>query len=394
MSGTAEVWVAVAAEDARGFESLRAEARKSLAALGLPTRKTEAFRTFPTRELLELPRAPAARGDVDARAVEPMTSGPVVVVRGGRLETPFVGPGLTLRLASESEAIGTLAPARHFVAANAAAFPEALLLEAHGGDAAVELVYVGAAARTTTPRVLVRVAEGARLCLVERFFGPAEGFTNHVAELHLERASYLEHVVIATEPQALVGTIAVRLARGAHYKASTALRAGAPARLDHQVQLDEPDASASLNGVLVGDGDAYVDHHVRVIHAAPSTQSRMRFRGIAGGRSTVVWDGIAEVRDGAAGCDVVQESKNLLFGREATVHAKPHLEIAIDEVTASHGTTIGTLDDDALFYLRSRGIGENEARALLMQAFAGAALSEVSDEGLRERLLELAGVHA
>ena len=134
---------------------------------------------------------------------------------------------------------------------------------------------------------------------------------------------------------------------------------------------------------------SYPVHHVLVRHHAPHTASRMRHRAVVSDRATSVFDGQAHVLAHAVGCEAHQHSKNLLLSDRGAVHTKPHLEIYVDEVVASHGATVGALDPDALFYLETRGIPETDARTLLTYAFLQELVDAIGHPALRVAMRDL-----
>ena len=141
-------------------------------------------------------------------------------------------------------------------------------------------------------------------------------------------------------------------------------------RNDVDIDICEPGVDANFSGLyLVGDGQ-HIDNHTRVDHRVGPATSSQEYRGILNGRCRAVWNGKAIVHQGADGTDANQENHNLLLSDKAEIDAKPELEIYADEVKCSHGTTVGQLDDAALFYLRTRGLDTRQARQLLTHAFA------------------------
>jgi Fe-S cluster assembly protein SufD len=142
------------------------------------------------------------------------------------------------------------------------------------------------------------------------------------------------------------------------------------ARTDISVVLDGAGAECSLNGLFVGGGTQHLDTHTMIDHAKPHGSSRELYKGILDGRARGVFHGTILVRKDAQKTDAIQTNKNLLLSKEALVNSTPALEIFADDVKCKHGSTIGQLDATAMFYLRSRGIGEDDARAILTWAFA------------------------
>ena len=161
---------------------------------------------------------------------------------------------------------------------------------------------------------------------------------------------------------------------------------GAVVRHELAATLDGPGADAEFRGAFVLDGRRFADNHVSVDHAAPGCSSRQFFRGVLGGRSRGVFNGRALIRPGADGSSVHQSNANLLLSGLAEMDTKPELEIYADEVEASHGATVGQLDEAAVFYLRTRGLSDSEARRMLTSAFCHAVTDKLDDRELATRL--------
>ncbi len=163
---------------------------------------------------------------------------------------------------------------------------------------------------------------------------------------------------------------------------------GALTRNDLKVVLDGPNASVTLNGLYLAGPAQHVDNHTRIEHRVGPARSRQEYRGVLSGRCRAVWNGKAIVYPGADGTDAEQANHNLLLSEHAEIDAKPELEIYADDVKAAHGTTVGQLDERALFYLRTRGIGRDRARRILTRAFAATVLDTVPVPMLRDMLGE------
>jgi Fe-S cluster assembly protein SufD len=161
------------------------------------------------------------------------------------------------------------------------------------------------------------------------------------------------------------------------------------ARHEITVRLAGEGATADIAGAFVLDGKRHLDNHVSVEHLAAGCRSEQFFRGVLGGRSRGVFNGRALIQPGADGSIVRQSNANLLLSPLAEMDTKPELEIYADEVEASHGATVGQLDEAAIFYLRSRGLDEAAARRMLTTAFCHAVTDRVSGRGLAERIAEL-----
>jgi Fe-S cluster assembly protein SufD len=143
-----------------------------------------------------------------------------------------------------------------------------------------------------------------------------------------------------------------------------------------------------LNGLYLVDGRQHVDNHMRVEHAKPHCSSHELYKGVLDGKGRAVFNGLIHVHPGAQKTDAKQSNRNLLVSREAVANSNPQLEIYADDVKCTHGSTVGQLDEDAVFYLRSRGIGEEAARSLLTWAFASDIVERIKVEPVRKDLEE------
>jgi len=155
------------------------------------------------------------------------------------------------------------------------------------------------------------------------------------------------------------------------------------------IRLDGQNIDSYLNGLYVLDGTQVVDNHTLVDHAMPHCHSNELYKGIIDDKAQGVFNGKIWVRPDAQKTNAYQSNKNLLLSNEASMNAKPQLEIYADDVKCSHGATTGQLDEEALFYLRARGIGEGVARALLNHAFAADVIEQIENETIRQQLLTL-----
>ena len=220
------------------------------------------------------------------------------------------------------------------------------------------------------------IEDNASLQLLESHVGEASGLSNLGIELVLKSGARLDHVRLQTgAPSALhVTSLGATLSRDAQYRALYAALGGKLARLDANIKLTGPGAEANLRSVAAL-GEGIADITTVMDHASPHTTSRQLFKNVVGGRGRAVTQGRVTVREGAVKSDSHQLFKALLLSPRAEADAKPELEIFADDVICGHGTAIGALDADALFYLRARGIPEREARGLLIRAF----LEEVLD---------------
>jgi Fe-S cluster assembly protein SufD len=240
------------------------------------------------------------------------------------------------------------------------------------------------------PRVLIRAGAGARARIVETYRGvdQAAGFTNAVTEISAAEGAYIEHTLVQDESSAAfhIGHLHVEQARGSQVISYAIALGGLLARRDIEVRLAAEQAAVTLNGLYLTDGRQHIDHHTRIDHLSPHTKSDEFYRGILNGSSRAVFNGRVIVHPKAFKIDAQQSNHNLLLSKDAEIDTKPELEIYADDVKCSHGATVGQLDADALFYLRTRGLGETVARGLLTYAFAADVISRIGIESLRQEL--------
>ncbi len=237
------------------------------------------------------------------------------------------------------------------------------------------------------PRNLFACGEGSDVKIVESYVGLGSGayFSNPVTKITAAANSVIDHYRLQSElPGSFhVGLLGVRLERQAIFSSHSITLAGGLVRNDVHALLDGEGAECNLNGLYISDGEQHIDNHTEIVHAQPRAVSHELYKGILGGRSHGVFNGKILVRKAAQKSDARQTNKNLLLSKDAVINSKPQLEIYADDVKCSHGSTIGQLDRDALFYLRSRGIGAEDSRALLSYAFAADILSRVKIAPLR-----------
>lgn len=253
----------------------------------------------------------------------------------------------------------------------------------------IRSIATAATAATTAcfPRLLV-VAEresAATIYFESDCRGHAPGLTAFVAEYHLADGARIEAVQIQAESAERVHYTSAhaRLERDAHFDSHVLSLGDGLLRSELDVTLAAPGGETRLRGFFLGRGDAHLDHFTTVDHAAAHCTSDEEYRGVLGDGSHGVFRGLVQVRPGAQKTDARQSNPNLLLSDRATIDTKPQLEIYADDVKASHGSTIGQLDEDALFFLRARGIDEAVARLVLTRGFAREIVDGISDEGIR-----------
>ncbi|MDE2450035.1 MAG: Fe-S cluster assembly protein SufD, partial [Gammaproteobacteria bacterium] len=258
-------------------------------------------------------------------------------------------------------------------------------------DRPVELLFIGMPGAEPVayhPRGLVLAEAGSRATILEQHVGIGAGayFANGVIEIELEDGASLEHYKLEREgAQAFhIATTGVRLGRGARYESFVLAEGGRLARNEMNVTLDGPGASCRLNGAYMGRARQHIDNTTMIDHAKPETTSRELYKGVLDNYARGVFQGRILVRPDAQKADGQQTSRTLLLSEGAEIDTKPQLEIYADDVKCSHGAAAGALDEDALFYLRSRGISQDEARQLLVAAFVQDVVDEIASEPVRE----------
>ena len=243
---------------------------------------------------------------------------------------------------------------------------------------------------TTHPRNLIIAERETKLTVIESYvsLAGAPTFTNAVTEFALGDSSVVEHCKFQDESTDAfhIAALHSHLGRAASFVSHSIATGAKLARNNLRTTLDGEGIEAVLNGVYITNNDQLSDHYMIVDHAKPNCASHEYFNGILAGKSKGVFHGRILVRRDAQKTDAKQTNKNLLLSDDATANTKPQLEIYADDVKCTHGATIGQLNDESIYYLRSRGIGLENARRMLIHAFAGEIIDRVKHDALREEL--------
>jgi len=240
------------------------------------------------------------------------------------------------------------------------------------------------------PRHLIIAGERARVVVVESYGGRGRGtcLTNAVTQIVVGDGGVVEHDKLQMENQDSfhVGTTRVSLGREAKFTSNTINLGGALIRNNVSARFAGEHAECTLNGLSVATGTQLVDNHTVIDHAVPHCESHELYKSVLDGSARGVFNGKIFVRQDAQKTDAKQTNKTLLLSDDATIDTKPQLEIFADDVKCTHGATVGQLDEEQVFYLRARGIGDTEARDLLTFAFATDVINRVHLDALREKL--------
>lgn len=244
------------------------------------------------------------------------------------------------------------------------------------------------------PRNLIIIEKGAKATIIESFETTdlgAKAFTNSLTEILVEENASLDNYRIQNECDngLQLNTVEVCQKKGSVYTTNTITLNGAIVRNNLNIVLDDPNCEANLFGLYLLNGGQHVDNHTLVDHRKPHCNSNELYKGIIDGRATGVFNGKIFVRQDAQKTNAFQSNKNVLLSDDATINTKPQLEIYADDVKCSHGTTTGRMDEEALFYLQSRGIGIESAKKLLMHAFVKEVVDAIQVDELRMRVSDL-----
>ncbi len=260
-------------------------------------------------------------------------------------------------------------------------------------DTPVHLVFVSAQPvplSVSFPRNLLVLERGARATVIESYVGLRDEsyLTVPVTEISLGEGAKLEHIKVQNESTSAfhVATIQARQERDSELHSFSYAAGSELSRTNVYTLLDGPGSSCTMNGMYMVSGLQHVDHQTRIEHAQPNTTSREVYKGILDGHSHGVFNGKVYVRPEAQKTDGKQSNNNLLLSDHARVDTKPQLEIFAADVKCTHGATVGRLDEMALFYMKSRGLDPEQARTLLIYAFAADVLEEIPVKAVRDSL--------
>jgi len=395
----------------------RKNAIEKFAELGFPTRKNESWRYTDVTPILkkEFTLASDAHAlsahDVQSHKFARTIQNTMVFING-----VFSQPLSTLTLRQEGVRISNLAIAfkenaelverylgkyavfadEPFTALNTGFLNDGIFIHVAANVAVAEpihVIHIGAPASekiNACPRALVALEKGAEATLIESFHGVDDAvyFNNVVGEYIIHENAHFKYLKIQEESRSAyhVSNYKFHQERDSVVSAVNVDFGGALVRNNLNVLLNGPNCETHLFGLFVGGGSQHIDNQTFVDHAMPNCFSNELYKGILNNHAQGVFNGKILVRQDAQKTNALQSNKTLLLADDASVNAKPQLEIFADDVKCTHGATIGQLDDEALFYLRARGIGEEMAKAMLRHAFVADILEKVSIDEVREHL--------
>jgi Fe-S cluster assembly protein SufD len=238
-------------------------------------------------------------------------------------------------------------------------------------------------------RNLVILEENSQATIIEQYttIGNNANFSNNITQIVVKKDAFATYYKIQNDAKSdHVGTTQVYQPEKSNFAATTITLDGGIIRNNLNIRLSSEYSEASLVGLYMVKGTTHIDNHTLVDHAKPNCYSNELYKGLLDDKSTGVFNGKIYVRQDAQKTNAFQSNKNILLSKDATMNTKPQLEIFADDVKCSHGATTGMMDEEPLFYLRSRGISEKKAKALLMHAFAADILEYIKLEPLKELL--------
>jgi Fe-S cluster assembly protein SufD len=395
-----------------GLARLRDEAWHRFLTMGFPTTRQEEWRFTSVASIAEggFVLAAPLESPVPAVEIDPLrvadAAAELVFVDGHYAPALSRSGGLPRRalvesLAANRERLG-LHLARSasfeglpFVALNTAFLHDGAWIDLPAGSVVeqpLHLLFVsrggaGSVPFMTHPRIVVLLGKNSQASVVETFVGGdrTRYFTNAVTEIVVGENAGLEHYRQQYEGTEAhhVSAILVRAQRAARYASHSISFGGALVRNDLTAVLEGEGVECTLNGLYAADAERLVDNHTTIDHVRPHCGSREMYKGILADRARGVFNGKIIVRPDAQKTDAKQTNRALLLSEDARINTKPQLEIFANDVKCTHGAAVGQLDDEAMFYLRSRGLGEGTARRLLTHAFAADVLNRIGLEAVR-----------
>jgi Fe-S cluster assembly protein SufD len=399
----------------RWLDDLRSRGAAKFTALGIPTVRDEEWRFTNVTPLgsMDLALAGPISGAADRLNGFAYTDAPLrLVIVNGRFDTTLsrakglpagvVAGSLALALKDYPDVVqryfGQLADftTRSFDALNTAFVQDGAFVHLPEGtvlETPIHIIYVTGADGSTVmahPRTLIVAGANAQATIIESYIG-ASGetyFTNAVSEVFVGENAGVDHYKVQEESLDAfhIGSLHAHTSRSARFSSHSFSLGGKVVRNDALAILDGEGGDCTLNGLYLADRDRLIDNHTTIDHAKPHCGSHEVYKGILGGASRAVFNGKIIVRQDAQKTDAKQTNRALLLTDGATINTKPQLEIFADDVKCTHGAAIGQLDEEAIFYLRARGLNYAEARDMLIHAFAAQVLDGVRVQPLRDAL--------
>lgn len=284
-----------------------------------------------------------------------------------------------------------------FAALNTAYFTSGIRIKVAEGvvmDNSIQLNFVNASSGIQAqPRIKIEVAKSASAQFIFNFQneGNQNNFWNVVSEMKVAKNAELNvhQLQQGGDENYLINTIAVQQKRDSRFAIHTICLEGKILRNNLNIAVEGQNCETKLNGVYLASGKQHFDNHTYVDHIAPNCNSSENYKGIIDDKATAVFNGKVMVQPDAQKINAFQSNQNILLSDDATINSKPELEIYADDVLCSHGSTTGQLDEEALFYLKTRGVSEISAKKMLIRAFVFDVLDEIKLDSFRTHVEEL-----
>jgi Fe-S cluster assembly protein SufD len=412
------------ADEPEAVRTLRLRGLERFVSLGFPTQRQEAWRLTNVapiaRGTFARATGTATRPELKPEDIAPWTFDsaarlvfldgrfvpglshrdglPAEVFAGSLAEALEKTPGEVEPFLGRLGTLANVADTNPFVALNTAFLRDGAFLKMPRGAVVrepIHLLFLSSAeeGRSTVsfPRNLIVAGEASQMTVVETYTGTGAYFTCPVTELVSGPGAVVDHYKVQRESREAfhVAAFQVLAERNSAPSSHSISIGGGLVRNDVNAVLAGEGIDCILNGLYLAEGKQHVDNHMRVEHAAAHCSSHELYKGVLDGKARTVFDGLIFVHKGAQKTDAKQSNRNLLLSADSIANSNPRLEIFADDVKCTHGSTVGQLDDDAVFYLRSRGIGMEAARSLLTYAFASDVVGRIKVDAVRHDLEEL-----
>ncbi len=364
------------------------EAWKMLEDIGLPTKKSEAYKFTQITSVLEKKlNLDFERESEFDKANQYKTEGSHLVIRNGVFSNAesTIEEGVIVESRDVTE--GKHDP---FSLLNTAFSSEEISIGVEKITAPIFIYHINSSG-FTNPRVKVSADKNQEIDLVEKSYNSEGTFTNAYISFDMGANAKVTYSKIQAYNESSFAheTIFAQQKRDSRFSTNIFTFSGALVRNNITINLDDENCEGYMNGLYLLDGNSHVDNNTSVDHIKPNSYSNELYKGILDEKSTGVFNGKIYVRPVAQKTNAFQSNNNILLSDNATIHTKPQLEIWADDVKCSHGCTSGQLDEDAIFYLRSRGISEKNAKAMILTAFASEAIAHVPVQELKDEVSSL-----
>lgn len=399
----------------QGADQNQQDAWEHFQRLGFPTTKNEEWKFTNVNALLETVFSQSQEHsiqekDISNASIKGLDAHEIVVINGVLQGVSSSNAGYSI--SSLSEAIlkqpeivskhynkGSKNEAEAFTALSTAIASDGIFLHVTKGHSVVKPIHVKFffdaqnENAVSFPRNLIVAEENSEVNIIVSYhtIGDHQSLANDVTEIVVGEYARVEHfkLQIDTNNASHIGTTQVSQAANSLFKSHVISLTGKLIRNNTNIELNGERIESHMNGLYMLKGDTHVDNHTVADHKFPNCESHELYIGVLDDKSRGVFNGKIFVRQDAQKTNAFQSNRNLLISDDAKVNTKPQLEIWADDVSCSHGCTTGQLDEEALFYLRARGIGKVKARALLLRAFAGEVIEKIKIEALRTYLEDL-----